>query len=109
MGALFDDILARIFTYTLLPSPNEYNVQHLMQFAQAGFYYLGSKENILCYLCYLYLIKVKEHHNPWKVPYRFSPNCKHLKGLDEDSIRHFEERRQTCYNSSEFVQYLEIH
>ncbi|VDI05305.1 Hypothetical predicted protein [Mytilus galloprovincialis] len=107
MGVSFDSIFARMFTYKLFPNFNEYNEQ-LMKFAQAGFYYLGTQEDTLCYSCCLGLTKIKEYQNPWEVHYMFSPNCKHLKELDEDTIKQFEERRQTCYNSSEFVQYLEI-
>lgn len=108
IGASLDNIFNRMFTYLLFPNIHEHDVQHLMQFAQAGFYYLGTKEDTLCYSCYLGLTKTKDHQDPWEVHYRFSPNCKHLKALDEKKIRHFEEKRQSYFNAGEFIQYLEI-
>ncbi|CAC5390813.1 BIRC2_3 [Mytilus coruscus] len=94
IGASFDNIFTRMLTYTLLSSRNEYNVQHLMQFAQAGFYYLGTKEDTFCYSCYLGLTTINEHRNPWEVHNRFSPNCKHMKTLNEDVLKQFEEGKQ---------------
>lgn len=104
-GASFEDPMSRFLSFAFLPNSEEYNVQ---QFVDAGFYYVGTKEDILCYSCYLGLTKIKEHRDPWEVHYRFSPKCKHLKTLDNDTLRQYEMERHSCNNSDLFMPYLEV-
>ncbi|XP_071125833.1 uncharacterized protein [Mytilus edulis] len=108
VGDSFDNPLVRYFTFTLLSNLKEYNVTHLEQFAEAGFYYLGTKEDILCYSCYLGLTNIKEHQDPLEVHYRFSPNCKHLNTLNDNTRRQYEMRKESCNNSDQLVPYLEV-
>lgn len=108
VGASFDDQFVRFCTFTLLSNLNEYSIQHLQKFSEAGFYHLGTKEDLLCYSCYLGLTTIKEYRDPWEIHYRFSPNCKHLKTLNEDTLRQYEMRKESCNNSDVLVPYLEV-
>lgn len=104
-GVSFENPFARSLSFELLPNSNEYNIT---QFVAAGFYYVGTKEDILCYSCYLGLTKIKEHEDPWEVHYRFSPNCEHLKTLNQETRQQYEMRKESFNNSDELVPYLEV-
>lgn len=70
-----NDLKKRLETFTEWPPGIK---QTPLELAQAGFYYLGKSDQVICFSCELGLKHWKEQDNPWEDHAKCSPNCEFL-------------------------------
>lgn len=72
------------------------------RFAEAGFYYCGIAEDVICHSCNLGLANIRDCIEPMKLHRKLSPDCSFLRNLTDNAV---ESEADTQY---EIDPYLEI-
>jgi baculoviral IAP repeat-containing protein 7/8 len=80
----------RLATYDLWPLSLKQRPQEL---ADAGFFYTGMADRVICFCCGLGLCKWEEEDQPWEEHVKHKPDCEFVRmNLDDNEIKAIEQK-----------------
>ncbi|XP_063443263.1 baculoviral IAP repeat-containing protein 2-like [Mytilus trossulus] len=73
----FSDVANRRLTFEKFKASTDVEIDEsvFQQYAEAGFFYYGVKEDVVCFSCILGLAQISKDINPWALHLQFAPTC----------------------------------
>ncbi|KAH9508100.1 Baculoviral IAP repeat-containing protein 7 [Bulinus truncatus] len=65
--------------------PKNHNINP-WKLAEAGFYYQGHKDHVICFSCNVKLCDWEDEEDPWVEHIKFRPECKHVCQKNEENF-----------------------